>query len=840
MLGKDIAYAWRTLKQSPVFALTAAITLALGIGASTAIFSVTNAVLLQPLPYRDPHRLVLACSDMTRRHVRDFPFSDADFIDLRNGAKRFFAEFAAINTGQGVVPREDGTSEQVTFAAITPNFFRLLGARIFVGRDFTDSDGLPQPPQPPPAAGPQNPPNAPNAAAPPQLPTFAILSYGYWQRRYGGDPSIAGRGVLNAGNANFQIVGVLAPGFELLFPPNMNVEQAPDVWIANRLAYDTSNRMNVSLQVVGKLKEGASLRQAQSEVDAVAAQDRQILPILQTAGYSIRLEPMKGYLVAEVRLAILALMGAVIFLLLIACSNVANLLLVRASLRERELAVRTALGGSRWRLVRQMLAEAVLLSAFGTVLGMVLAWAGVRELLTIAPENLPRLQSITINLVVLVFAALAGLAATVLFGTTPALRASRPDVMQVLRSSARTAGLSGGSLLRNAVVVAEVALCFILLIGSGLMIRSFLALQRIDPGFDAKGLLTFNVLGVFQDRPQPAQRAAIMREIQNKLRELPGVQSVAASTPFPLTGGFFPVRWGLEPALTDPSKFQAVDNQIVVPGYFETLHTALLAGRTFTEADNAPDRNVAIVDEVLANKAFPDGSAVGKRILIRIRTPQAEWVQIIGVVGHQRDVSLAEPGREQIYVTDGFVSYGVAGTIGRWAIRTTGNPTSLSGPVRAAITQVDRRLLITRMEPMSDVVEKAQAATRFSLLLIGVFAVIAALLAAVGLYGVLSTVVRQRTAEIGVRMALGAVPGNIFKLVVGEGLRLSATGIVIGLIAALGATRVISSMLVGIRATDPATYALMAVVFFVIAALASWLPAQRAASLQPVVALREE
>jgi putative ABC transport system permease protein len=833
MLRKDFAYAWRTLKKSPVFALTAIITLALGIGASTAIFSVTNAVLLRPLPYRDSNRLVLACSDMTRRHVRNFPFSDLNFIDLRDGSKKYLEDVAALNTGRGVLPREDGTSEQVAFAVVTPNFFRLLGARILVGRDFTDSDGTPQPVQPAAAA---NAPQAAGAPAPPQVPTYAILSYGYWQRRYGGDASVVGR-PLNAGRVNFQIVGVLAPGFELYFPPDLNILQSPDIWIADRLSLDPAQRLNVSLQVVGKLRQSATIQQAQSEVDAVAARDRQIAPIMATSGYAIRLEPMKADLVAQVRPAILALMGAVIFLLLISCSNVANLLLVRASLRERELALRTALGGNRWRLVRQMMAEALLLSAFGTAGGVALAWAGVQELLAIAPANLPRLEAITVDPAVVVFAALTGLVATMFFGIAPALRASRPDVMQVLRSSARTSGLSGGGLLRGAVVVAEVALCFVLLISSGLMIRSFVALQHIDPGFDAHGLLTFNVLGAFQGRPKPAQRAALMREIEGKLQELPGVQSVTAASPFPLADGFFPIRWGLEPALTDPSKFQAVDNQIVEPGYFKTMRTPLLQGRTFTEADNAADRNVAIVDQVLAAKAYPNESAVGKRILIRIRTPQPEWVQIIGVVAHQRDVSLAEAGREQIYFTDGFLGYGVAQ---RWAIRTAGDPSSPAGPVRVALAQLDRRLLITEMAPMTDYVEKAQAGTRFSLLLIGVFAVVAALLAGVGLYGVLSTVVRQRTAEIGVRMALGAVPGSIFKLVVGEGLRLSAAGIVIGLVTALAATRVMASMLVNVTATDPATYAAMAVVFFSIAALASWLPARRAAALQPVIALREE
>jgi len=833
MLRKDLAYAWRTLRKSSMFAVTAAITLALGIGAATAIFSVTNSVLLRPLPYRDPDRLVLACTDMTRRNVRDFPFSDANFIDLRNGSKAFFEDFASVQTGRDVVSREDGTPEQVRFAAVTPNFFRLLGARIAVGRNFTEEDGLPRPPQ----AGAGGTPGAQGTQAAPRLPTIAILGYGYWQRRYGGSTAILGHGIRGAGNAGPQIVGVLAPGFELFFPGSMNIEPTPDIWIASRLTYDATKRLQVSMQAVGKLKKGVSLAQARLAANTIAEETRRTSSILQTSGYSIRLEPMKAYLVAQVRPAILALMGSVIFLLLIACSNVANLMLVRASLRERELAVRAALGGSRWQLVRQMLAEALLLSAFGTALGLGLAWLGIHELLAIAPANLPRLESITIDPEVLAFAALAGAAATVLFGTVPALRASRPNVTQVLASSARTAGLAGGHALRSAVAVAEVALCFVLLIGSGLMIRSFLALQQIDPGFDANGVLTFNVLGVFEDRPKPEQRAALMREIQERLRQLPGVQNVSASSPFPLAGGFFPIRWGLEPALTDPSKFQAVDNQTVLPGYFETLHAPLLAGRTFTEEDNAPDRKVVVVDQALAAKAFPNESAVGKRILIRVRTPEPEWVEIVGVVAHQRDTSLAEPGREQIYFTDGFLSYGIPET---WAIRAGGNPANLAGPVRAAVAGLGAHLLITQVQPMQDLVTNAQAGTRFSLLLIAVFAVVAAILAGVGLYGVLSTTVRQRTAEIGVRVALGAAPGDILRMVVGQGLRISAAGVVIGLIAALGLTRLISSLLLRVRATDPATYVVMAGFFFVIATLASWLPARSAAALQPSAALRQE
>jgi predicted permease len=829
---REFVKAARTLRNSPVFTVAAIVTIALGIGASVAIFSVTNAVLLAPLPYKDPERLVFACTDMTKRHVRDFPLSNANFLDLRNGAKSNFEEFGAVITFRQLTPRDDGTPEQIRSAVISTNFFRLMGVPVVRGRDFQDDDGVPQPTPPPPGAV-----GAGGAApAAPPLPQFAVLSYEYWQRRFGGNPQIIGQVLKTAGGGPV-IVGVLSPGFRLLFPPSLNTELAPDLWIAGRIPYDQENRKNVQWQVVGRLKQGVRIEQAQAEADLVAEQDRKIEPVLSTAGYAIRLEPMKKYVVEQERPAILALMGAVIFLLLIACANVANLLLVRASLRERELAVRTALGGSRWRLIRQMLAEALLLAAAGTVVGLGLAWAGMRQLLAIAPANLPRLDSVTINPEVLLFTAVAGFAAAAIFGITPAVRASRPDVMQVLRSSGRTSALGGGKALRAGVIVAEVALSFVLLIGSGLMFRSFLALQRIDPGFDARGVLTFNLLGVRAGRPQPDQRAAVQRAIQERLRALPGVENASAAGPFPLAGGFSPIRWGLEPALADPSKFMAADFQFVLPGYFETMRTRLLEGRTFTDADNMPDRRLIIIDEALAAKAFPSESAVGKRILVRMITPEPEWMEIIGVVGHQRDTSLADPGREQVYATDAYPGYGAAGI---WAVRTAADPAGLSAQVRAEVAKIDPQLLVTELQPMTALVEKAQSSTRFSLLLIGMFAVVAALLAGVGLYGVLSTVVRERTAEIGVRMTIGALPKDIVRMMVGFIARLTAVGIAVGLVAALLLTRTMTSMLVGVKPADPLTYVTMVVLFFLLAALAAWLPAQRAAALDPTEALREE
>jgi putative ABC transport system permease protein len=824
---KNLAIASRILWKHPAFTVTAVLTIALGVGASTAIFSVTNAVLLRPLPYKDPGRLVIGGMDLRKRNVHDLPFSNADYIDLREGTKALFTDMAGVFTGRMVVAREDGTPEQIRYAVVT-NFFQLTGAKILYGRDFTPQDGLPQPPAPP--ADSQN-------AATTRLPQFAILSYEYFRRRYGANQAIIGHTMTFTGRFGPVIAGVLAPGFHLYFPPSADVEAAPDIWIANRLDYDAANRKSFSIFPIGRLKDGASLANAQSAADQVAAQARKDFPISGSSGYSIVLEPIRQHLVAEVRPAILALMGSVIFLLLIACANVANLLLVRASFREHEFAIRAAMGASRWRLILPLLTEACLLAAMGTVLGLGLGWAGIHELRVLAPANLPLLDDVRIDGVVLAYTALAGLAAAAIFGIAPAWRASQPALMNVLRGTSRTAGLASGASLRNLVVMAEVALSFVLLIGSGLMFRSFMELQRVDPGFDPHNLMTLQLVGAPLRLQTPEERAVLMGQIAQRLRAIPGVQSVTASFPFPLTGEFSPIRWGTDEALKDPSRFQATEFQVVLPGYFETMRTPVLDGRTFTDEDNLPGRNRVVIDDKLAKKAFPGESAVGKRILIRIRTPEPEWVEVIGVVAHQRTTSLSEPGREQVYFADAFMG---SGFVRSWAIRTSGNAGNYSEEVRAAIKGIDSHLLITNMETAESVVNRAQAGTRFSLLLISVFALIAVTLAGIGLYGVLSTVVRQRTAEIGVRMALGAERGDILRLIVLQGLRLSVVGIVIGVVAAFGLGRVITAMLVGVKPTDPATFAGVTVVFLAISTLAAWIPARRASILDPTKALREQ
>ena len=842
----DFSYAFRTLRKNPVFTITVVVTIALAIGASTAIFSVTNGVLLRQLPYKEPERLVLARGDLQKRNVKDFPLSNADFLDLRNGAKNNFEDFAAVNTFRFTLPGLDGTPERIRAAAVSTNFFQMMGGSIIAGRDFQDSDGTPQPVPPAAPAGNApannaaapggNRPTAPAPAAPPPLPNMVILSNEYFQQRFGGDRSVIGKTlpVAAAFGPPPIIVGVLAPGFELLFPPQANLEQFPSLWIAARIPYDVANRNNVQWRAIGRLKPGVSMVQAQAEAETVAQKIRDENTISKTAGQYFQLVPMKQHLVDQVRPAILALMGAVIFLLLIACANVANLMLVRAASRERELAVRAALGAGWWQLVRQTFAEALVIAGLGTAIGVGLAYLGIRQLLLIAPENLPRLNAIGIDLKVLGFSVLAGLLSAALFGLIPALRTAKPNLMETLRASGRSGAL-GAAGLRNAVVVMEVALAFVLLIGSGLMVRTFLNIQRVNLGFDPRGLLTFQLLGNFGNTPQEA--ATFKRQLREQLDAIPGVNSVTASFPLPLAGGFSPVRWGGAEALEDPSRFQAADLQVVLPGYFEAMGTRLLAGRTFTQDDSAPDRKLLIIDQALAAKAFPNESAVGKRILFRVLTPEAQWGEIIGVVAHQRNTSLIEPGREQLYVTDGYVNHQAASW---WALRTDGDPAALASAVREVVRRVGPETFINQLQPMDSRVVQAQSQTRFSLLLIGVFSTIAALLAGVGLYGVLATAVRQRTAEIGVRMALGAAPSRIFRLMVGKGLYLSVIGIAIGLVAAFALTRVLASMLVEVKPTDPVTFVSVAVLFMFIAVMASWLPALRAAGLDPTTALRNE
>ena len=818
-----IGTALKALRKRFLANVLAATTIALGVGASTAVFTVANAVLLRPLPYKDPNRIVIASMDLRKRDVRNVRFSFANLADLRDQTKSTFEDFAGVETTQrAIVQTENGTPEQISGASVTPNFFRLLGANIAYGRDFSDQDGLPQPPR-----------SLWTAPQTPPLPYIGILSYEYFVRRYGGNPAILGHPALPPGQPSAIIVGVLAPGFKLYFPPEDEIDATPDLWVANRSRYDGG-----SMYVVGRLRHGVPLEEAQASADVVAARMREVCPFCANAGLSLRIQLIRQQLAAAVRPAILALLGSGIFLLLIAYANVTNLALVSLSVRERELAVRAALGATCWRLLRSLIVEAVLLAGTGAVAGLVLAAIAIRSLRTFGPADIPRLDTARIDFHVLGFAALAAFIVVIFVVLAPAWRISRSELMDSLHRGSQHAGLSRSSSLRKSVVVLEIALAFVLLIGSGLMFRSFLALQRIDPGFDSHGLLTFQVLGVNRDQNSLEKRAALIQEIRQQLQAIPGVQSVTGCDRFPLARGFFGViRWGTDEALSDASKYQEADQEEVLPGYFETMHIPVLDGRTFTDADNVAGRKLLIVDEFLARKAFPGQSAVGKRILVHIRTPDVEWVQVIGVVRHVRATSLAEPGREQIYITGGFEE---AGIVDSWAARITGQPVQYEQAVRAAVKSVDSTLLVTGILPADALIDEAQTTTRFTLLLIGSFGMIAGLLAGIGIYGVLSSAARQRTAEIGIRIALGAKKRQILELVLNEGFRLMLIGLSIGLAGSFVLTRLMSAILVGTKPTDPLTFVSIAGLFFLIAVSAAILPAMRASSLDPADTLRHE
>lgn len=826
-LSRDLALGARTLRKSPAFALTAIATLALGIGASTAIFSVVNAVLLRPLPYGDADRLTIISQDLRARKVVDFPVGAGDVPDIRSGTT-VFEGIAALQTARNFpYVDKDGNAHLITFAGATPNIFKLLRVPVSVGRDFEDADGTPNPiVQLPPGAQPD-----PNAPPPARLPTIGIISYDFWQRAFGGNPSVVGSTITIGGPV--LVVGVASPRAELIFPVSMQVERHPDVWTALRVNFEQGSRQNVAYRLIGRLKPNATLTAARAEIARVTTDLQARFPTDKTAGVTYHVEPMKEYVIATVRTSIFSLMGAVVLVLLIACANVANLLLVRAAQRERELAVRAAIGGSPFDIVRQLLAESIVLAGIAALLGIGLAKLGIILLLQLAPANLPRLADVSLDPVVLTFTALASIAAVIIFGLAPALRASRPDLAQVLRTSGRTPTLGGAARLRNAVIVAEVALSFVLLIGSGLMVRSFVSLMRVDPGFDPSGVLTFG-LGNLRFRSADEARATFS-QLRDKVAAIPGVNAVTTANAVPFDGGDPSLRWGTQDAMNDPTRFRQGGFVQAPPNYFDVMRVKLLAGRIFTQAENDdPNTKLVVIDDGTAKLAFGNEAPIGKTIFARLRAETPEAYTVIGVVRHHRHLTLYGDEKELLFFPTG--PFGG----GRWLLRTSGDPVALAPAVRAAVTSLNPQYLVTEMHPLTDNIDKARSATRFALAMIGIFASIAALLAAVGLYGVLSSTVRQRTSEIGIRMAFGAESSSIFGLVIGQGLRMSAIGIAIGLVIAVATTRVMSSMLVDVRPTDPLTFVVIVLVFLGVAAAACWVPARRAAAMDPNVALRQE
>ena len=819
---QDLRYAARKLAASPGFTAVAVVTLALAIGASTAVFSVVNGVLLAPLPYAQPDRLVLLWNRMTASSFERAPVSAPDVAEYRERARRFSGIAATNNVQEGTLTG-GGPPEQIKIGGVTANFFEVLGADPLHGRTFRPEDEAP--PAPPPAD--------PQAAPPPPSPTAMVLAHGFWQRRFGGDPAIVGQTVSINGFPSL-VVGVMRPDFRLLMPADAGMPTDIDAWQPLRFDLATGARDQQFLRVVARLAPGTTLAAAQQEMDSIAERHRAEHPFHENMGIHVVVRPMAADVVEGVRPVLLALLGAVGFVLLIACFNVANLMLARSAVRGRETAVRAALGAGRWRIARQVLAEGVVLAVAGGLAGVGLAWAGLRALLALRPPDLPRVDEVGLDPAVLAFSCAVTLAAALLSSLLPALELSGTRPYQALKEGG--AGASRRLRLRGALVVAEVALSLVLLVGAGLMMRSFLELQRVRPGFEPEGAVAYNLSLPFATYGTPDDRVGFFQRMEREVEALPAVEAAGAVFPMPLGGRFWTGPYGQPGESPEEWSKNEGNFRVATPGFFEAMGARLVAGRTLETADLEQRRNVAVVDTRMAARAFGDRPAVGERLGVDLFGNPLE-LEVVGVVEHMRHESLAEDDRETVYFPHHLFPFTPLTVVAR---ASGGDPTALVPAIRREIERLDPELPIYGVRPLTAYVAEAMAQTRFATVLIAVFAAVAVVLAAVGLFGVVAYAVRQRTREIGIRVALGAEKASILRLVVGRGLGLVGAGVVLGLIAAFALTRTLASLLYGVGPRDPATFAAIPLLLAVIALAASWLPARRAAALDPMRTLRVE
>jgi len=826
---RDLKYALRAFARRPLFTGVILLTLALGIGSNVAIFSVANAVLFRALPFRNPEELAFVWTRLPKTNVRRALVSGPDFKDYQTDATRFKG-FAGAMALPGTITG-DGPPERITNAYVTWNMLDLLGVRPILGRTHRADDAFPIDPK---QFG------NPDAKLPPNK---VVLSYGLWQRRFGGDSSVIGKTILLDGWGSL-VIGVLPRDFRIYLPPDAGMPTNIDAWGILPSNIGDFERQAAWLTVVTRLKEGVTLPQAQDEMDRLAARLREVHQFHKTQDLQIVVAGMHKDVVAHVRPALVALLGAVGFVLLIACANIANLLLVRASERGREIAVRAALGSGRGRMVAQMLTESLVLAAAGTALGLVLAWQGIRVIKALSPANLPRIESVSLDGRAFAFAAAVAVVAAILFGLAPALRAVRGNLADGLRDRGTDTGGARGNKLRTVLVVSEVTLSLVLLIGAGLMVRSFAAIQRVDPGFDAKNVVTFNVPIPFLKYLTSQLRATFINQLGDRLAAIPGVESVGGVTPLPLAGGeqYSVGSYGKIGDSDDAYRTNKADFRAVLPGYFEAMRIALVSGRTFLRSDDeAQALDVAIVDAKFATRVFGKENPLGAQVLVDHFNEQTFSMErlpvtIVGVVANVRSTSLAAEGRETIYVPYVFQAFLPM----TYVVRTAADPAGLIPRIRAEVGALDRDVPVADLSTLGSWVAEAMAPTRFLLALSGTFAGLALVLAAIGLYGVVSFSARQRTREIGVRVALGASDRDVRRLIIGQGMIVAAIGIVLGLGASLALTRVVSSYLVGVSATDPVTFAGVPLVLLGVAALASYLPARRAMTIDPIRALREE
>ena len=816
ILLQDIRYATRKLLRTPGFTVIAIATLALAIGATTAVFSLVNGVLLKPLPYPDPEQLVRVGSTRAGQESggrRLTAMSMMDFRDYRAGSTAF-AHLAAINQGTRNLSGDGAQPLRLRSARVSANFFDLFAVPMQLGRGFAATEEEP-------GTG-----------------RVVVLSDGIWRSHFGADPRVVGRPITLDGNPH-TIIGVAGRGFA--YPGNRDIwtPLAPEPW-----ELDPENRGAHYLDGIGRLKPGATPALAKQELETIGKRLEQQYPESNT-NFGGSAAPLHEWIVGDVRPALYAMFGAVGFVLLIACANVANLLLVRAAARETEIAIRTALGAARGRLLRQLVTESLLLSLAGAVVGAAIALWIVDAVVAFGPEGLPRLSEVTVDARVLGFTALVAVVTGLVFGLVPAFHAARSETGQMLRESGRgTSHRKATNRTRSLLVVSEFALAVVLLVGAGLLIRSFVALVNVDPGYDVERVVTFNASLPSAKYPYDQEQRAFADDVLERMRRLPGVQSAAIAFGRPLERSIFRTTFDVEGRPPNPPERRTpIEVRSSTPDYFRTLGIALVRGRLYTMEDRAGRPPVIVVNQEFVRRYFPNEDPIGKRITLgwgRDTAANAPSIlvggEIVGVVADIKQYGLDEeafPTTFFPYHQQPFDQFNVL-------VKSTAAPELVQSAARAQMREVDADLPIYDMTTMREALAESVAQPRFYMTLLIGFAGIALLLAALGIYGVISYTVSQRTRELGIRIALGATRQKVVGLVLGRGLVLTAVGVVVGLVAAFWLTRILASLLFGVGAVDPVTYAAVAVVLVGVAVLASWLPARRAARVDPVIAMRAE